>query len=240
MRIEVYENTERLGAAFARFFSAQALGALAARPSFRWALAGGSAARLYGALAREKLPWARIHFYWGDERMVPPEHADSNFRAAREALLSKVPVPPESVHRVHGEMTDAREAAALYAREIHETGAGLDFVHLGMGSDGHICSLFPGHPLLDEGLALAAAIEDSPKPPARRVTLTLPALRKSDLLCFTVMGKDKAGAVRSAIEDLSSSLPAALAARGAKDVAWFLDRDAASQLSRPGGGEWHR
>lgn len=194
------------------------------------ALTGGSAAKLYGALVAAPLAWARVHVWFGDERSVAPDHADSNYRGAREALLSKVDLPEANVHRVRGE-ADPDDAARAYEIELRAvTGDGaLDIVHLGMGPDGHVCSLFPGHPLLSERTRLVAALRDSPKPPPSRVTLTLEALALARRALFLVLGDGKADAVRAAIEDPASDLPAARVHRMGR-ATWLLDRGAASKL----------
>lgn len=200
------------------------------------ALTGGSAAKLYEALVPAPIDWATVHVFFGDERCVAPTHADSNFRLAEEALLGRVSIPRQNVHRVRGE-DDPDAAAAAYASELASvvTDGALDIVHLGMGPDGHVCSLFPGHALLreahlHEASRLVAALRDSPKPPPARVTLTLAALARARRALFLVMGEGKADAVRSAIEDPSSPLPAALVHRMG-NATWLLDRAAASKLT---------
>lgn len=202
--------------------------AIAARGVFSLVLTGGSAATaLYPVLAQAPLRWSHVHVFFGDERLVPPEHSDSNYRLARETLLARVPIRPAHVHRICGELA-AEEAAARAEREILEVTHGvLDVVHLGMGPDGHVCSLFPSHPLLDERERLVAPILDSPKPPASRATLTLPALARARALLFLVLGASKADAVRASLLETDCALPAAMAARGSRDVTWLLDADAA-------------
>ncbi len=208
--------------------------AVAARGVFSMALTGGSAATvLYPVLAQAKLPWDKVHVFFGDERCVPKDHADSNYRLAQETFLSKANIPDANVHRMRGE-DDAVVAAAAYEKEllaVSSTGQ-LDVVHVGMGPDGHVCSLFPGHALLNDEVRLVAAITDSPKPPPSRVTLTLQALSRARSLWFLVSGAGKADAVKAAILDEKSTLPAALAARRGADVRWLLDGDAARLLSQ--------
>ncbi|MBM4279438.1 MAG: 6-phosphogluconolactonase [Deltaproteobacteria bacterium] len=210
-----------------------AAAAIAARGRFTMALTGGSAATtLYPVLAQASLPWDRVHILFGDERCVPGDHDDSNHALARRTLLARAAIPAAHVHRVRGE-DDPAAAAIAYERTLLDvtdgTGA-LDVVHVGMGPDGHVCSLFPGHPLLREEVALVAALTDSPKPPAARVTLTLQALARARQLWFLVTGGTKAGAAHDAILDPASTLPAALAARRGARVRWLLDGDAARFL----------
>jgi 6-phosphogluconolactonase len=207
--------------------------ALQARGRFTMALTGGSAAQaLYPVLAQAPLPWAHVHVFFGDERCVPGEHADSNHRLARQTLLDRIPIPADNVHRIRGE-DDPANAANAGERTLLDltdgTGA-LDVIHAGMGPDGHVCSLFPGHALLGEEVRLFAALTDSPKPPSARVTLTLQALSRARQLWFLVTGAAKADAARAAILDSGSMLPAAIAARRGARVRWLLDTDAARFL----------
>lgn len=210
-----------------------ATAAIAARGRFTMALTGGSAAQtLYPVLAQAALPWDRVHVFFGDERCVPPDHKDSNHRLAHETFLSRTSLPSANVHRVRGE-DDPAKAAIAYEHDLLDatdgTGA-LDVVHVGMGPDGHVCSLFPGHALLADETRLVAAITDSPKPPPVRVTLTLQALARARDLWFLVAGAAKADAAHDAILDPNSRLPAALAARRGSRVRWLLDADAARHL----------
>lgn len=229
----VFSSPEALATAFVDETVAAAADAVGRRGRFTLALTGGSAAStLYPALARAALPWDKVHVFFGDERSVPMDHADSNFKLAQSCFLQAAPIPAAHIHRMRGE--DAADvAAAAYERELlavtDGTGA-LDVVHVGMGPDGHICSLFPGHALLREDVRLVAPITDSPKPPSSRVTLTMQALARARSLWFLVSGAGKADAVRDAILDPSSTLPAAIAARRGASVRWLLDNDAARHL----------
>lgn len=178
--------------------------AVAARGAFTVALAGGATpAALYALLAdpaapyRARIPWDRVHVFFGDERNVPPDHADSNFRLAHEALLRHV--APAAVHRIEGER-DAHEAAARYERALADRfGPGppprLDLVLLGLGPDGHTASLFPGVPELDERRRWVAA-PWIPALSARRITLTFPVLDAAAAVLFVVSGVAKRDALR--------------------------------------------
>ena len=212
---------------------AAATDAIAARGRFTMALTGGSAAQtLYPVLAQAPLPWDHVHVFFGDERCVGPDNADSNHRLAHATLLSRVAIPAANVHRIRGE-DDPATAAIAYEKDLLDatdgTGA-LDVVHVGMGPDGHVCSLFPGHPLLHDDVRLVAAITGSPKPPPSRVTLTLQALARARQLWFLVAGAAKADAARDAILDATSTLPAALSARRGARARWLRDADAARSL----------
>lgn len=205
---------------------AEAAAAIAARGSFSIALTGGSLATDgFPRLARAKVDWSRVDFLWGDERAVPPDHADSNYRVARELLLDPVGARPERVHRMPGELLDLAAAAREYDALVRRVG--LDLALLGAGPDGHVCSLFPGHALLREVQAWAAAIEDSPKPPPRRLTLTLPALAAARSVVLVLLGAGKAAAVKAALAEPASQLPLAFVLRCARSPVLLLDRAAA-------------
>jgi 6-phosphogluconolactonase len=161
---------------------------------------------------------------------VPPSHPDSNYGRAQALLLEPAKVPPERVYRMEGEFADVFAAADAYASLLARllgTPPRLDLALLGMGPDGHVCSLFPGHPLLEEEERWAAALADAPKPPPRRLTLTLPTLAATRLVVVAAMGAANAEAVRAALHDPASSLPVALVARRAPRVMFLLDRAAA-------------
>ena len=217
--------------------------AVADRGVFRVSLAGGSTPRgLYARLAddprfRARVQWDRIDFFWGDERHVPPDHADSNYRMAYEALLSKVPVAEARVHRVLAERSDADEVAAAYDADVQSIAgpAGgvprLDLVLLGIGADGHTASLFPGTPALSEvsRLVVAHRVEASE---SVRITMTLPLLNAAREVIFLAAGAAKAEAVRDVLRPNpdTPTLPASLIHPADGTVMWLLDREAASLL----------
>jgi 6-phosphogluconolactonase len=193
------------------------------------ALPGGSAAETFcPALAAASVDWSRVDVFWCDERAVPPDHVDSNFRIAEELLLRRVPIDRSRVHRMPGESPDLARAAAEYEADLQRTLGDpprLDLALLGVGPDGHVCSLFPGHPALDEAVRRTIAIDDSPKPPPRRLTLTLPALKDS-FVVVAAFGRSKAAVIKEALHERGSSLPLARAVRGARDVLFLLDEEA--------------
>ena len=237
MQRKIYADIAELSREVARHFREAAEQAIAARGQFSCALTGGSAAKaIYGRLAEEKIDWSRVHIFWGDERMVAYDHADSNFRLAKDTLLGKVAIPQANLHPMPIDPNDSARHAAEHEAELRRVLGDppvLDLVHLGMGPDGHVCSLFPGHKLLDERKLWVAPIHDSPKPPPNRYTLTLPALFAARQIWFLVGGAEKAGAAREAIEDPQSRLPAAIVHRGTAPVTWMMDRAAAGQLKTP-------
>jgi 6-phosphogluconolactonase len=219
------------------------------------ALAGGSTPRaLYRLLAdpampfRGRIAWESIHFFWGDERHVPPDHPDSNFRMAREAMLDHVPVPPAHVHRVAGEEPDAARAAARYERELVDLfrlatdrdGAAsaaeldwprFDLVLLGLGEEGHTASLFPGSPLLAEARHLAGAVWVASHR-AWRITLTPPVLDRAATVIFLVSGAAKAAALAAVLEGerRPELYPAQAVAPIDGRLLWLVDRAAAQEL----------
>ena len=202
----------------------------AARAGREIALTGGSTPRrAYELAALREQVWSRAGAWWGDERCVPPDDDRSNYGMAREALLDRVSQPPR-VHRIRGEL-DPAEAAAEYERELGETE--LDLVLLGLGPDGHVASLFPGAPTLEERERRVVAAEAGHEPFVPRVTLTLPVLCSGRSVLFLVTGETKAEAARAAfVEEPSAQTPGSLVrARDGNTVA-LLDRAAASALSK--------
>jgi 6-phosphogluconolactonase len=193
-------------------------------------LAGGSTPRrMYETLSTElahRVPWERLEFFFGDERCVPPTDEESNFRMAEEALFRGHLVDVTRVHRMRGEDPDAARAAADYEALLPPA---LDLLLLGVGPDGHTCSLFPGHPETGERTRRVVAVDGAPKPPPRRITITPPVIESARAVLVVAAGKDKAEAVARALEgplDVAAC-PAQLARRGS----WILDRAAASLLA---------
>ena len=215
------------------------------RNLFTLVLSGGSTPRkTYELLAsdetlRAQIPWERIHFFWGDERHVSPDHLESNFRMANEVMLSRVPVPRKNIHRIKSEIPDARNAAAQYEKEIRtffKLKRGqlprFDCVLLGMGTDGHTASLFPKTEALNEEsrLVVATCVEQFQ---THRITLTLPVLNNADSIMFIVSGQEKAAIFKEVIEGKKKSalLPAQLIKPKHGNLLWLLDKAAASQLT---------
>jgi 6-phosphogluconolactonase len=181
-------------------------------------LAGGNTPkRTYELLTHADITWGRVTVLFGDERCVPPDHPDSNYRLARESLLDKV--SPGSVHRIAGEL-GPDEAAKLYSRIVAPL-APLDVVLLGAGEDGHTASLFPGHPELQLP-GWAVGVRNAPKPPPDRVTLTLQTLQSARRVIILATGAGKADAVAKAKR---GEAPSGMIA-GAR---WLIDRAAAGQ-----------
>jgi len=177
------------------------------------AVPGGSVAEsFFPRLASLDLDWDRVLVFFGDERAVAPDDPASNARLARDLWLDRAPIPLANVHRMRAEGEDLDAAARAYERVLLDVLGDpprLDLALLGMGPDGHVCSLFPGHPALDETERYVLPVLDAPKPPPRRVTLTLLALARARTVVLAAFGAAKAEAVRSALDDPASTLPAA-------------------------------
>ncbi len=249
--IRVVDDRGALARAAAELFAAAARKAAARGDFWSVALSGGSTPRdLYRLLAdpaepfRAAIPWEAVRVFWGDERHVPPDHPDSNYRMAREALLDRAPISVDNVHRIHAEDPDAATAAAAYeetlAAVFHlappdargSAAPRLDLVLLGIGPEGHTASLFPGSPALhDEAHWVAAPFVE--KLAAHRITMTPRALNAAAQIVFLVAGDDKAPAVRAVLQgDAAPDLYPARAIRPADgELLWLLDRAAAGLLA---------
>lgn len=212
--------------------------ALAAAGPFRISLAGGSTPKtLYGLLAsdefRRRFPWQHVSWFWGDERFVPHDHPDSNFRMVCETMLGKVRVPPENVHPMPVDGTPD-EAAQRYERTLHEAyGAAVldparplfDITLLGLGADGHTASLLPGEAVLKNRDRWVAAVAHGR--PEVRLTLTYPAIESSRRVAFLVTGTEKAPILNEILAG-ASEVPAARV-RPTGDLFWFVDKAAAAR-----------
>lgn len=257
MPLSVLPHRDDLMRAAAERIAQLAERSIAARGRFDWALAGGKTPeQLYGLLARlpyaARIDWGRVHFFWSDERCVPPEHADSNYRMARESLLDRVRPPEEHVHRMRGEQPPSLEAAR-YEGELGKALSGshgtapprLDLILLGLGADGHTASLFPGEATLSERVRWVAAARTS-GPGVARLTFTLPLINAARAVLFLVAGKDKAhtlatilgrgvsGAGSAAAPGSPAGgtepLPAQRVQPTEGELEWFVDAEAAALL----------
>jgi 6-phosphogluconolactonase len=213
--------------------------------SFSVALAGGSTPKaLYGLLANDsvlhtQVPWDKMQVFFGDERHVPPDHADSNFRMASEAMLSKAPLKPEQIHRIKAEYPDAENAALEYEQELRSQfklapGAlpRFDLVLLGMGSEGHTLSLFPGTKALHDNGRLVMRNWIG-KLCTDRITFTAPVANNAALILFAVTGADKACALKSVLEGPNEpeQLPSQLIQPKNGKLLWLVDPAAAGMLT---------
>lgn|SRR5579872_5888350 len=231
--IEIFPDPLTLARYVAEWMTAATL---ATNGPFRVSLSGGSTPKtLYGLLASDefkgRFPWPRVSWYWGDERFVPYDHPDSNYRMTREAMLDKVPVPPENVHPVPVDGTP--EGAALRYEQILQRAYGaatldparplFDLTLLGLGPDGHTASLLPGEPVLEERARWVEAVSHGR--PEIRLTMTYPVIDSSRRVAFLVTGREKAAILRT-IRAGGSQVPAARV-HPVGELFWFVDRAAA-------------
>ena len=225
----VVPGPAELAEAAASWTAQRITSAVGERGACYMALAGGETPRgCYERLAqppyREALHWPSVFVYWSDERQVPLDDPGSNYAMARAALLDQVPIPPEQVFPLVGDPTPA-------LRRVPSNAAGrprFDVIHLGLGEDGHMASLFPGHPALGEVRALIAAIHDAPKPPPERLTLTLPVINAARAVLFMVQGASKREALVRVLRR-DPALPASRVQPLDGELHFIVDHAAAGQ-----------
>jgi 6-phosphogluconolactonase len=221
-------DSSKLPALCAEMIAAELRSSIAARGSATLCLAGGTTPKkTYASLAARPgvVDWSKVVVYFGDERCVPPDHPDSNFRMASEALFGPAQVAPESVRRMRGEDPDYDGAARAYEAELPES---FDVLVLGIGEDAHTASLFPGSPALGERTRRVVHVVGD-KPPPNRLTLTPPAIESARLVLVLATGSGKSGAVRRALEgplDITNC-PVQIA----RDAVWLLDLEASAGLT---------
>lgn len=239
MNIKIALNSNMLASCAAGLFVASAQSAIKTRNHFSVALSGGSTPReLYARLATAKfstrINWEAVHFFWGDERCVPPDHADSNYRMMRDAL--RVPIPEENIHRIYGELAP-ESAAEKYENELRsffKATPRFDLILLGLGDDGHTASLFPDSPALKESTRWALPVEQATPPPpfVPRVTLTLPVINNAQEIIFLVTGSGKAARVAEILGSAPppTELPACAIHPTNGNLSWLLDTSATALL----------
>ncbi|MFB9376389.1 6-phosphogluconolactonase [Kineococcus gynurae] len=243
-RVVVAPDKEALAVAVAARLLTTLADAIAERGRAHVSLTGGSIgvaalAAVADSPARSTVDWSRVHLWWSDERFLPAGDPDRNATQAREALLDALPLDPATVHEppasdgVDGD--DPGAAAARYAAELAAQGEGaetpeFDVLLLGMGPDGHVASLFPGHEGLARDESSVVAIRDSPKPPPTRLSFTFGALHRARRVWLVAAGGEKAPAVARGVGgDDPSSTPAA-GVHGSLETLWLLDAAAAADL----------
>ncbi|GAB4421121.1 MAG: 6-phosphogluconolactonase [Anaerolineae bacterium] len=240
-RIEVSPDSHSLAQAAAGYIGRIAAEAISSQGRFTIGLPGGSTPRtLFNLLGSPawagRIDWARAHIFWGDERCVPPDHPESNYRLARETLLDRVPVPAEQIHRIPGELPPA-EAARAYERTLRtffgegDSEPRFDLLLQGLGDDGHTASLFPGTAALEERTRWV--VENYvPRLDSWRITLTAPAINAASHVIFLVSGAGKAEALRAVLQGplRPSAYPAQLIRPCAGQLLWLVDQAAAALL----------
>jgi len=242
--IEIMPNAASLAQRAADQFIGLAEHAIHKRGRFVVALSGGSTPKLMNALLAESLfrDWLKVFVFWSDERCVPPDNANSNYRMARETLLSRVPIPNENIHRVHGE-NSADRAARVYEDELRDffvqpggssTPPRFDLILLGLGGDGHTASLFPGAPGIHENRRWSVAVKHDapPLPVVDRVTFTPPLINAAANVTFLVSGAAKAERLRQVLYDPYNPdrLPAQVVRPKDGKLFWLLDEVAAGKI----------
>ncbi|KAI9324699.1 6-phosphogluconolactonase [Zopfochytrium polystomum] len=247
--IHVLPSVPAVSAALDTLVASLSAAAIAARGTFTVAISGGSLPETLAAVLAKNptVDFARWHVFLADERCVPLDHKDSNFRLVKQTLLDKLPAarapPAANLHPLDPVLAvkDPASCAAQYARQLAAVFGGdpaapdagrhppvFDLILLGIGPDGHTCSLFPDHPLLQEDSVWVAPITDSPKPPPTRITLTFPVLNAARSVVFVTTGDNKADVLVEILED-NKPLPARLV-KPANGAIWYLDTGAASKL----------
>ncbi|XP_010260509.1 PREDICTED: probable 6-phosphogluconolactonase 2 [Nelumbo nucifera] len=247
--LRIHDSVDELATDLADYIAELSEVSVKERGFFAIAISGGSLISLMGKICEapynKTVDWAKWYIFWVDERVVAKNHADSNYKLAKDGLLSKVPVVPGHVYSINDSMS-AEEAANEYEfvlRQLVKTRTvgvsessdcpKFDLILLGMGPDGHIASLFPNHTALDEKDEWVTFITDSPKPPPERITFTLPVINSASNVAVVVTGGNKADAVHLAIDDVGPDhplLPARMVCPTNGKLVWFLDRPAASKL----------
>ncbi len=251
-QIRIYKDADELALKAARHFARLADQYCLGSGQFTVALSGGSTPRKMLSLLAEEpfsdtVPWSSIYFFWGDERAVPPDHADSNYRMARETLLEKTPVPAENIFRIPAELPDPASAASKYAATLREFFLSdpeatladpsgyvprFDLVFLGMGPDGHTASLFPGTNALyvNDQIVVANYVE---KFNAHRITFTSTLINNARNVTFIAAGADKAEALRGVLEGSYQPdvYPSQLIRPRNGTLLWMVDEAAAQLLA---------
>jgi 6-phosphogluconolactonase len=244
--VVVHRDADLLAAATAARLITRITDAQAEKGSASVVLTGGGVGiaileQIRRSPARDAINWANVDLYWGDERFLPADDDERNEKQAREALLDHVPVDPRKVHPMaatDGEFGDDPDAAAnSYARLLATTGddgwvPAFDIMLLGLGGEGHTASVFPDSPAVHEQHRSVVVVRDSPKPPPTRISLTLPAIRRSTEVWLATAGAGKSDAVALAVAGAPEAQLPVAGARGRRRTLWLVDETAASGLSR--------
>lgn len=209
----IVDDCARLVKTFVELVEQTATAAVASRSQFAMAVTGGREGRLFlPALVDAQLDWRRAHIFFGDERAVDPSDPESNYRQLKTAWFDHATIPTDCIHRMPAEVPDLEIAAREYEATLVDclgASPALDLFVIGMGPDGHVCSLFPGHPAAAERERLVAAVHDAPKPPPRRLTLTMPMIERAREVIVLATTAEKRGALDAALGGSRLSLPIA-------------------------------
>jgi 6-phosphogluconolactonase len=242
-RVLVHPNKQALAASVAARFLTKTVDVIADFGVAHVVLTGGSIgigtlAAVKESVARDTVDWSKVHFWWGDERFVPKGDADRNELQAREALLDHLDVPAENIHPfpASDEVASLDDGVAAYTAELARFAADgaqwprFDITFLGVGPDGHIASLFPGLPGIRVTDAPVVSVQNSPKPPPARLSLTRPVINSSERVWLVLAGADKASALGLALAGASYVEVPAAGAKGRKRTVFFVDQDAAAEV----------
>ncbi|XAR71594.1 6-phosphogluconolactonase [Bertholletia excelsa] len=246
-KVQVFDSEDDLVASLAEYTADISDRFSRERGAFTIVISGGSLIKSLRKLTEPpyvgSVDWSKWFVFWVDERVVPKDHKDSNYKLAYDGFLSKVPIPPGNVYAINDALS-AEGAADDYETSLKHllkrntidssqlTGfPKFDLMLLGMGPDGHVASLFPGHPLVHENTKWVTFIKDSPKPPPERITFTFPVINSSANIALVVAGAGKAHVVNAALGDGQNSdlLPVQMVSPEG-ELTWFLDKEAASEL----------
>jgi 6-phosphogluconolactonase len=234
-RVVVYPDAATVAASTAARLLTEIADVLAHQERIDVVLTGGTVGTATLAAVAESpiaaaVDWSAVHLWWGDERFVDSGDKDRNEVQAQEAFISHVPIPDENVHRI-GSASDfdtAETAAAAYHDELaHNGNPAFDVLLLGVGPDGHVASLFPGHVVFEKGSAVVSAVHDSPKPPPTRVTLSTGTINRAKKVWLVAAGEEKARSIAQCLKG-NETYPGG-AVRGTEETLWLLDVAAASQ-----------
>ena len=258
VQVHVADTKDNVGVLSGAFVAEASAKAIAKHGRFVVAISGGSLPKLLasGIVDNKSVEFSKWHVFFADERIVPLDHEDSNFLGCNENLFSKVNIPRDQIYTVDANLSPDECAAQYEAALLKATGSDkpvFDLILLGMGPDGHTASLFPGHPLLNENKKWVASIVDSPKPPPKRITLTLPTIRLANQIAFVAAGDGKAETIEMVLlqatlnlsyekennvvqyestvgTDGSPLLPSSIVQKESNDVHWFIDKGAAANI----------
>ncbi|RIA94952.1 hypothetical protein C1645_721753 [Glomus cerebriforme] len=253
--VHTFPNTQKLSVSLADLVVKLSEESIEIRDRFTIGISGGSLPKLLAAdLKNRDIEWEKWEVFFCDERLVPLDHEDSNYFLCKKEFFDQVPIPQDQIYTIEPSLFPQLEEAARKDKEAVEEAAleivedyekklisvfatvnsvkfpVFDLLLLGVGPDGHTCSLFPDHPLLDENVGWVAYIGDSPKPPPRRITFTLPVINHAHNIAFVATGEGKQDVLKEIIEDTESKLPAALVQPVTGKLYWFLDSAAATKL----------
>lgn len=225
----VVDDVSVLAQTFAAEFTAHAADSIARRGKFVVGLPGGSVATTFlPSLAAQSVDWRRTELFWIDERAVPPDHPDSNYAIASRLLLAPARVPGPSVHRMYGELPDLEQAARRASDDLKSIAGDpprIDLALVGVGPDGHVASIFPGA-VSASAIAPVIAVYDAPKPPSRRLTMTMSVLADAGIVVVAAFGASKRTAMRGALDRSDATSPISrLLSRAASSLV-LLDREA--------------